>query len=47
MGVSLDGVMVPMQDGDRQGKREQARAQGPPPQWPGRLPGSGLWHALL
>jgi hypothetical protein len=31
MGVSLDGVMVPMQDGDRQGKREQARAQGTPP----------------
>jgi hypothetical protein len=28
IGVSLDGVMVPMKDGDRQGKRDQAQAQG-------------------
>jgi hypothetical protein len=25
IGVSLDGVMVPMKDGDRKGKREQAK----------------------
>ena len=34
IGVSLDGVMVPMKDGDRQGKREQAKAQGKPPSGP-------------
>lgn len=34
MGVSLDGVMVPMKDGDRQGKREQAKAQGKSPSGP-------------
>jgi hypothetical protein len=28
VGVSLDGVMVAMKDGDRQGKREQAKANG-------------------
>jgi hypothetical protein len=31
VGVSLDGVMVPMKDGDRQGKREQAKAKGKSP----------------
>jgi hypothetical protein len=34
MGVSLDGVMVPMIDGDRKGKREQAKAQGKFPSGP-------------
>ncbi len=34
MGVSLDGVMVPMIDGDRKGKREQAKAQGKSPSGP-------------
>jgi hypothetical protein len=34
MGVSLDGVMAPMKDGDRQGKREQAKAQGKSPSGP-------------
>jgi hypothetical protein len=34
MGVSLDGVMAPMKDGDRQGKREQAQAQGKSPSGP-------------
>lgn len=34
MGVSLDGVMVPMKDGDRKGKREQAKAQGKSPSGP-------------
>ncbi len=34
IGVSLDGVMVPMKDGDRQGKREQAKAQGKSPSGP-------------
>lgn len=33
-GVSLDGVMVPMKDGDRQGKRERAKAQGKSPRGP-------------
>ena len=31
IGVSLDGVMAPMKDGDRQGKREQAQAKGKSP----------------
>jgi hypothetical protein len=34
IGVSLDGVMVPMKDGDRQGKREQAKATGHSPSGP-------------
>jgi hypothetical protein len=34
MGVSLDGVMVPMKDGDRQGKRERAKAKGKSPSGP-------------
>jgi hypothetical protein len=34
IGVSLDGVMAPMKDGDRQGKREQAQAQGKSPSGP-------------
>ena len=34
IGVSLDGVMAPMKDGDRQGKREQAKAQGKSPSSP-------------
>jgi len=34
LGVSLDGVMVPMKDGDRQGKREQAKTQGKCPSGP-------------
>jgi hypothetical protein len=34
MGVSLDGVMVPMKDGDRKGKREQAKALGKSPSGP-------------
>lgn len=34
IGVSLDGVMAPMKDGDRQGKREQAKAQGKSPSGP-------------
>ena len=34
IGVSLDGVMVPMRDGDRQGKRERAKAQGKSPSGP-------------
>jgi hypothetical protein len=34
IGVSLDGVMVPMKDGERQGKRHQARAQGKAPSGP-------------
>lgn len=29
VGVSLDGVMVPMKDGDRQGKRDQAQGKVP------------------
>jgi hypothetical protein len=34
IGVSLDGVMVPMKDGDRQGKRDQAKAKGKSPSGP-------------
>lgn len=34
IGVSLDGVMAPMKDGDRQGKREQAKATGKSPSGP-------------
>jgi hypothetical protein len=34
MGVSLDGVMVAMIDGDRKGKREHAKAQGKSPSGP-------------
>jgi hypothetical protein len=34
IGVSLDGVMVPMKDGDRKGKREQAKTQGKSPSGP-------------
>lgn len=34
IGVSLDGVMVPMKDGDRQGKRDQAQATGKSPSGP-------------
>jgi hypothetical protein len=34
IGVSLDGVMVPMTDGHRKGKREQAKAQGQSPSGP-------------
>jgi hypothetical protein len=34
IGVSLDGVMAPMKDGNRQGKREQAQAQGKSPSGP-------------
>ena len=34
MGVSLDGVMVPMKDGDRQGKREPVKALGKSPSGP-------------
>ena len=34
IGVSLDGVMVPMKDGERQGKQEQAKAQGKSPSGP-------------
>jgi hypothetical protein len=34
MAVSLDGVMAPMQDGQRQAKRTQARAQGKSPSGP-------------
>jgi hypothetical protein len=31
MAVSLDGVMAPMKDGQRQAKRQQARAKGQSP----------------
>ena len=34
IGVSLDGVMAPMKDGNRQGKRERAKAQGKSPSGP-------------
>src|SRR6266705_817313 len=34
MAVSLDGVMAPMQDGQRQAKRQHARAQGQSPSGP-------------
>ena len=34
MAVSLDGVMAPMQDGQRHAKRPQARAQGKAPSGP-------------
>ena len=34
MAVSLDGVMAPMQDGQRHAKRTQARAQGKAPSGP-------------
>jgi hypothetical protein len=34
MAVSLDGVMAPMKDGQRQGKRQQARAKGQTPSGP-------------
>lgn len=34
IGVSLDGVRVPMKDGDRKGKRERAKAQGNSPSGP-------------
>jgi len=34
IGISLDGVMVPMKDGNRQGKREQTKAQGKSPSGP-------------
>jgi len=34
IGVSQGGVMVPMKDGDRQGKRAQAKAQGKSPSGP-------------
>lgn len=34
IGVSLDGVMVPMKDGDRQGKRKKAKAQDTSPSGP-------------
>ena len=34
MAVSLDGVMAPMKDGQRQAKRTQARAQGKSPSGP-------------
>ena len=34
MAVSLDGVMAPMKDGQRQAKRQQARAQGQSPSGP-------------
>jgi hypothetical protein len=34
IGVSLDGVMVPMKDGDRPGKRDQAKAKGKSPRGP-------------
>jgi hypothetical protein len=34
IGVSLDGVLVPMKDGERQGKRPQAKAQGKSPRGP-------------
>src|SRR5262249_14602714 len=35
MAVSLDGVMAPMKDGQRQAKRSQARATGKAPSGPG------------
>jgi hypothetical protein len=34
IGVSLDGVMVPMKDGDRPGKRDHAQVQGKVPSGP-------------
>jgi hypothetical protein len=34
IGVSLDGVMVPMKGGDRPGKREPAKAKGNSPSGP-------------
>jgi hypothetical protein len=34
IGVSLDGVMAPMKDGDRHGKRARAKAQGKSPSGP-------------
>jgi hypothetical protein len=34
MAVSLDGVMAPLQDGQRQAKRQHARAEGPSPSGP-------------
>jgi hypothetical protein len=34
IGISLDGVMVPMKDGDRKGKRERAKAKGKSPSGP-------------
>jgi hypothetical protein len=34
VGVSLDGVRVPMKDGNRKGKRDQAKAQGKSPSGP-------------
>lgn len=34
LAVSLDGVMAPMKDGQRQGKRQQARAKGQTPSGP-------------
>jgi hypothetical protein len=53
IGVSLDGVMVPMTDGDRKGKREQAKVvsrtnlAGQIPQWPLGLSRGRLWHDLV
>jgi hypothetical protein len=41
IGVSLDGVRVPMKDGDRKGKREQAKAQGKSPSGPSGYPEVG------
>jgi hypothetical protein len=46
MGVSLDRVRVPMKDGDCQGKREPARAQGNPPV-ARRATRKWRWHDLL
>ena len=34
IGVSLDGVMAPMKDGDRRGKRQRAQAKGKSPSGP-------------
>jgi len=40
--ISLDGVMVPMKDGGRTQKRQDAKAQGKHTCGPA-LPRSGLW----
>ena len=45
--VSLDGVMVPMKDGNRAAKRAHARAAGRCATGAGGVSGGGVWHGVV
>jgi len=44
LAVSLDGVMAPMKDGQREARREHSRSQGKQTRGPAGFREVGLWH---